>query len=79
MLQACLSWQQEMSFPCLDAGWQGAVKYPNSLHSFLSHEETAVTERTSPAEASQRSGNFFVRPLDASAEQNHFNASSRYY
>lgn len=47
MLQACLSWQQGMSFPCLDAGWQGRVKYSSSLHSLFSHEETAATERGS--------------------------------
>lgn len=45
MLQACLSWQQRMCFPCLDAGWQGGEKYPSSLHSLFSHEETAVTDR----------------------------------
>lgn len=45
MLQALISCQQGMSFPCLDAGWQGKAKYPSSLNSFFSHELTAVTER----------------------------------
>jgi len=25
--QVHLSWQQEMGFPCLDAGWQGGIKH----------------------------------------------------
>lgn len=45
----------------------------------LSWVNSSDWERRSPAEASQWNDNFCVKPLDASAEHHHLNASSRYY